>query len=127
MLSPGALERAQTVGASADTPMITVLLRLGLVDEDRLVTCLAEAAGVDLCPTAALPDEPAGFDLLPPRFLHAVQALPLSITPESAALALVDPTDTEAVTALHYRLQRPLTLYGLRASDFEKAFERLYG
>ncbi|WP_428249795.1 GspE/PulE family protein [Ferrovibrio sp.] len=127
LLNPAALERASVVCQSSGTPLVTVLVRLGLVDEERLAATLAEAAGAELCPASALPDEPVGTDLLPQRFLQSIQALPLALAPDLAEVALVDPTDAEALAALRYRLRRPLRLSVLRAGDFERGFERLYG
>jgi len=127
LLSPGALERLAAVGATADAPLVTILLRLGLVDEERLALTLAKAADAPLCRPEQLPEGAVATELLPARFLRSIQALPLALDDQRALVALVDPTDGEAADALAYRLQRPIELLCLRASEFEKAFERLYG
>lgn len=121
------LARASVVQQESGERLDAVLTRLGLVSEQALAEAIAEASGLRLAGPDDFPAEPAEAGALSPRFLREAKIVPLASVAGTMQAAFVDPLDPEAVEALAYALQRPVTALVARAGDVEAALDRLYG
>ncbi len=127
LLGAEALGRAELVAQETGERLEAVLTRLGLISEQALAAALAAATGLPILEAADLPATAIAADQLSPAFLRDVQALPVAIEPGHAVVALANPLDSFAVTALGFALGRRVQRAVVRASDLEAALDRLYG
>lgn len=99
-----ARQLAQTEGVRADR----ILLRLGLVEEPRLIAEIAAVNGIDLLdPQSAILDESSAHRLGHP-YLSAQLAAPLASPSDAALVAVADPLNTALLVELAFHLECPV-------------------
>lgn len=126
-LSSGSLERAENITKESGEKLELVLTRLGLMGERELTEALAEFLHLPLLTAREFPEIAVLEDCLSRRFLKEVQILPLADGKDSLAVAAVNPLDTYALEALRFAVGKPVHCSVIYPSDFEIAYERLYG
>jgi general secretion pathway protein E len=126
-LTAPALARAETLQRETGERLDAVLLKLGLVAEGDLADSLSAALGLPRIGADGFPAAALLPDLLPAAFLRQMRALPVEVhETRGITVAAVDPTDAYIATAIRYRLKQPVQLRVALASEFDRAFERLY-
>ena len=126
-LAPDALKRAEMVSQETGERIESVVTRLGLLSEQALAEGLARAgdlrllSSIDFPATAVAGAEPTA------AFLREMRALPIAIEKDKLILALANPKDDFAATALGFIFNRPVERVVAAASDIEAAIDRLYG
>jgi len=127
-LDAAALQRARLLQQdSPGEPLANLLVRAGLVAERDVVDALATLTGVPVAAAADYPELPVLEEQVSVRFLKQSRVLPLREDAESLVLAMQDPTDAYAMDALRLVTQRRIEPRLAVPSEFEAAFERLYG
>jgi general secretion pathway protein E len=121
------LSRARAVQGESGDRLDAVLTRLGLVSERALADAMAAATGLEQIAAEDFPSAPIGADLVSPRFLREMSAVPIALSEGRVRVALVDPFDGYASRALGYAFGLPVQPMVARASDVEAALDRLYG
>ena len=127
LVAPETFARARLVQEETGERLDAVLTRLGLVAEQTLANTIAEATGLPIAAAADFPQEPVASELLSPRFLRDVKAVPLAATEQELRVALVNPLDPYPIEALGFATARKITPMVGRTGDVEAALERLYG
>ena len=127
LAAPEAISRARTVQFETGERLDAVLTRLGLVSESALAQAISDATGLRLVGADDYPAEPVAADIIAPRFLRDVRAIPLKEAGGRIEVAFVDPLDPYPAAALAFALQCEVTSLVARASDLEAALDRLYG
>lgn len=124
---PDDLARARAAAEIADKRLDQALLDLGLLTEAALREVLARQFGVADVQPAELPRTPVLPDELSPHYLATAGALPLSVTGETLALAMVDPFDDFAATAISLKTGRSVLRRRISRQRFEAALAEVYG
>ena len=127
LLSPDALARAEAVQAESDEPIESVATRLGLVSEQALAQGFARAAQLPLLTASDFPKARVGDTVPTAAFLRDIRALPVGLTEGRLRIALANPFDDFAATALGYSFACPVDRAVAPASDIDAAIDRLYG
>jgi len=127
LVAPETFARARLVQEETGERLDAVLTRLGLVAEQTLANTIADATGLPVATTEDFPAEPVALDLISPRFLRDVRAVPLSQTDTELRVALINPLDPYPIEAMGFATERRITPLVGRANDVESALERLYG
>jgi general secretion pathway protein E len=127
LVAPETFARAKLVQEETGERLDAVLTRLGLIAEQTLANTLADATGLPIVSAQDFPPEPVQDDMISPRFLRDVRAVPLAKTDEELKVALIDPLDPYPMRALRYASALRVTPMVARASDVEAALDRLYG
>ncbi len=126
-LAESDLLRAQRVQETSDEPLEAILIKLGLVSERDMAEAFAALYGLPLVKTDDYPDLPLLEDSVSPRFLKESRVIPLFEQDQGIVLAMANPTDTYAISALQLASGKPvLPRVGL-PTEIEVAYERLYG
>ncbi len=125
-LASGELERARQLAAEQGCAPWTMLLRLGLVAEDRLAAVFCEALGLERIDEEALPDVPLFEEVLSPHFLQEHLVLPAALADGRLHLAMADPTDEFSVAAVEAATGLPVVRRVALPSVLERALARLY-
>ena len=127
LLPPTELARAKTLARESGDPLDTVCTRLGLCAERDLTTSIGRALSVDVAGPRAFPAEAACPGTFNPLFLRTVRAIPLGEDQGGLAVAMVDPTDLDAIRGLEFAADQKIVRRVCSATDFEAAWYRLYG
>ncbi len=122
-----AVRRAQRAQRQSGERFDLVLTRLGLIPEADLVKALAGYLAMPLALRTDFPDTPVHADRLQLAFLKAHHLLPLADESDRLVIAMSDPFDTEAVAAVAFLFEQPVTCCLAPASEIKAALDRIYG
>jgi general secretion pathway protein E len=125
-LSPDALARAETVSAETGERIESVVTRLGLLSEQAIAQGLAETTGLRLVGARDFPAEAITGGDSSAAFLREMRAVPIACDENHLTLAMANPSDDFAVTALEFMFGRPVTRVVAPASDIDASIDRLY-
>jgi len=125
-LDEAAADRAFRVRAESAERLEQILTKLGLVHERDVAEAIARELDLPLVAPGDYPDAPV-LESASAKFLRQAQVLPLADTPERLILAVTDPLDDYPVRSLSLLAGKPVEIRIAAPSDFELAYERLYG
>ena len=127
LLTPDALTRAEAVQLETGEPLESVVTRLGLVSEQALALALSKAAHLPLISARDFPVARLEGASPSAAFLREMRALPLTVVDGRLRLALANPFDDFAATALGFTFAIPVDRVVAPSSDIDVAIDRLYG
>ena len=104
-----------------------VLTRLGLIPEADLARLLAEYLGLPLVGAADLPAVALFPNELQIAFLAAAKIIPIEDDGERVVMAMADPFNTEAVSALAFLLGRRIDAAVMSQAEVAIGIAQLYG
>jgi general secretion pathway protein E len=110
----------------ADT-LDAILVKLGLVSERDVAESLALQCDLALVKADEYPDIPVLEEIFSPRFLKEIKAIPLSEDNGSIVLAMANPTDSYALSAIQLASGKSVLPRVGIPSEIENVHERLYG
>jgi general secretion pathway protein E len=121
-----AVKRAERAQLQSGERFDVVLMRLGLVPEAEMARLLADYLGLRLAGSADLP--PAGLFAgeLHAAYLTAARMVPLADDGECVTLAVADPFNAEAASALAFLLDRRVAPAVMPQAEIAAAIARLY-
>jgi hypothetical protein len=115
VITPEVLERALKIQRTWKSPLGSILVSMGAINSFELAKGLAAQFGLPYRDPHAIPPHPEvvakAVRVLGEEFLRRNNILPLEITEDAVKIAVVDPTDREAVERLR-------EVYGLSAALF---------
>ncbi len=120
------LDRGRRAAEESGGRLELILLQLGLVSERGLVDSFAELLGLPIVPTDGYPVEPILPERLAARFLRDVRALPIAHEPGLLTVALADPLDPFAASAIAAATGCAVAPAIAVPIELEAAFDRLY-
>ena len=127
-LSVDNFNRAKTLSARSNEKLSSVLLKLGMVSERDMAEVLAEQYDLQLVLPERYPDIPVLDDkTVSPRFYKQSRTMPLYAEEDYLILAMADPSDDYAISAMQMALGKQVLPRVGVPSDIETAYERLYG
>ncbi len=126
-LNEGGLARALYLAGESQERFETVLTKLGLISERDLADALAGFLKLPLAAPADFPAAPIFEDKLSRAFLKQSQVIPLADNDSDVTVAAINPLNIYAIDAVRFALGRPVSLRVCYPTDFDAAFERLYG
>jgi general secretion pathway protein E len=122
-----ALRRARRAQAQSGERFDLVLSRLGLVTDTDLASVLSEMLAIPSADPNDFPQWPLFAHELQIAFLRSSRLLPLLESDDGIVVATSDPFNTEAISALGFLLDRPISLRLAGVGDIERHIEWLYG
>jgi general secretion pathway protein E len=120
------IERGQRVAADNGQRLDTVLLQLGLISERGLAASYAVLLDLPIATPDHYPAEALFTGSLQPRFLRNARALPLAERGRSIVLAMADPLDEFAASAITAATGLKVEIEVAVPFELEAAFDRLY-
>ncbi len=127
LLQPDALVRAQAIQLETDEPLESVVTRLGLASEQALAQGFANASGLPLIAARDFPAARVEGATPSAAFLREMRALPVALLSGRLTLAIANPFDDFARTALGFSFGCPVDCVVAPPSDIEAGIDRLYG
>jgi general secretion pathway protein E len=127
LIGEDALARARLVQAESGERIEAVATRLGLTSEIAMARMFAQATGLPIIESEALPLAPVGGPVLSPAFLRDMRMLPVAIDDAGVLIALAYPLEEFAAQAARFVFGVPVRRAIALPSDIDAAIERLYG
>ncbi len=126
-LDTAGLQRAERAMKAGSEGLHILLPKLGMVSEKDVADALSETLGLDLAAAGDYPDLPVHGEALSANFLKASRIVPLDDSDQALTVAMADPLDSYAVSALRLYAQKPIVIRVGVPADIESALERLFG
>jgi general secretion pathway protein E len=120
------LERARRVAAETGGRLDHILTQLGIVSERSLAQALSRLLGIPLATAREYPEEPLFVDRLKGKFLRRARALPIAADARGVTLAMADPLDDFARSAVAAALSLPIAAAVAVPVELDAALDRLY-
>src|SRR5215813_7908123 len=121
------LRRVQHVQQERSEPMERLLVELGFLSEDDLLTLLSQYYGAPIVGTREFPQEPPAIANVNPGFFRQVRLCPLAIHDGQLVAALADPGDLYAIEAIEKATGLRLSLRLAREREILEALNSYYG
>ncbi|HDK38585.1 MAG TPA: type II secretion system protein GspE, partial [Thiolapillus brandeum] len=118
--------RAQRLAAESGVSIWHMVNKLGLVSERDLAQAFARELNLELLDAESFPDVPLFEDVVSQRFLKESRVLPLYLENESLYLAMADPTDEFAISAMQAASGHQVQPVVALPADIDHAIQRLY-
>jgi general secretion pathway protein E len=125
-LDETALDRAVRLAAESGSPLASILTQLGLVSERDLAEASATLLDLTVADAGDYPQQAVLPDRLRSKFLQKSRALPIAADDKAITVAMADPLDHFAISAIALASGRAVTVVVAVPIDLEAAFERLY-
>lgn len=103
------------------------LLDSGLISDRDIAIALSRQMAIPLVRPIDYPENALLEDTITVRFIKEYQFIPIRERNNSVAIALVDPTDDYIIKAVQLSTEKKVIRCIAVASEFNDAFERLYG
>ncbi len=126
-LADADLQRARRVQEGTGENLDSLLVKLGLVSERDLAEALSTQLKLPLVQPADYPDTPVTNSGVSARFLKESRAIPLFEDEQGLTVAMANPTDDYVLAALRLATGKAVWPRVAMPSEWEAAFERLYG
>ena len=104
----------------------TVLVRLGLLTEERLLTCLSQQHNVPSITLSHLDIDPEVLRLVPGPLAEKLEVLPIKRSGNTLTLAMADPTNVLALDDVSFMTNLQIQPVVASQVVIRKAIERLY-
>ena len=104
-----------------------MLTKLGLVTERDMAEALAEHLGLPLAAPEDYPDEALFEGEVSQKFLKDSRVVPLADGPDGLVLAMADPLDAFAISAMELNTGRDVRPWVGVPADIEAAVDRVHG
>ncbi len=121
------LERAARLAETSGEPLHAVLTKLGLVTERDMAEALAEHLGLPLAAPEDYPDEALFEGEVSQKFLKDSRVIPLSDGADGLVLAMADPLDAFAISAMELNTGLNVRPWVGVPADIEAAVDRVHG
>lgn len=126
-LSAEALARGEEVAARTGVRLPAALTRLGLLSEAELSEAFSKLLGIPRIRREALIAPKTLPTDLNPAYLKSKRVLPTSVTAAGVELAMADPLDEAALSALRFAFQKPVFPVAAEESDIEEILAEVLG
>ncbi|MEJ5301349.1 MAG: ATPase, T2SS/T4P/T4SS family [Thermodesulforhabdaceae bacterium] len=109
-------------------PLMDALERVGIRDEETVLSMLSDAYGLKVLKSSEYPERPVLFDGISVDFLRYHSVIPLSYDDSSVAIIMNDPWDLAPLEVLErYFADIPVRYYLGHRDEIRTAIDRLYG
>jgi hypothetical protein len=108
------------------TKLGSVLVAAGEINEDERYRALSEQLGVAYVRLGEFDVEAAALASLPPDFVRRHRVLPLMFHEGQLVIATDDPADTDTLSALRFRTQKPAEVVLASPGDLDSAIATHY-
>ncbi|MGB3241792.1 MAG: ATPase, T2SS/T4P/T4SS family [Candidatus Omnitrophota bacterium] len=126
MISAEDLKKAQKTYEEQGGKLSEILVKLGVISKDDLLTSVSEAIGLPLLDLSRLRVEVDILKLIPTRVVNLYKVLPISRMGNLLTVAMVDPMDVFALDDLKAITRLEISPILAGEDDMREAIRRLY-
>ena len=125
-LEPSDLERALRLQASRDERLGALLVKLGLLSDKDLAKALSRQLSLPLAQPDDYPKQALHLGEFSTKFLKRSRVVPIAQADGQVVLAMADPLDDHAVSAMQFAVGLPMARWVGADCDIAAALRRLY-
>ena len=125
-LDPKNLARGQRLAAENGGRLDSILTQLGLISERALAEATAKLLGLKIATASDYPSGAILPDRLKLKFLRKARVIPIALDDRSVTVAMTDPLDHFAVSAIGIAASREVQVRVAFPIDLEAALDHLY-
>ncbi len=111
LVSAKVLDDYTTRAQQDSTPLVSLLLKDGIVDNETMTHCIAFVSGVPYVNLVDTPIDQSVLSMLPLDIAERFMAVPLGEVQNRLAVAMLDANNIQAVDFLANKIARPLKVY----------------
>jgi type IV pilus assembly protein PilB len=126
LISTDQLQRALTEQKGSADKLGTILVRLGFITEDSLVSFLSKQYAIPAITVAQVDPDPDVLKLVPEQIAKKHGVLPIKRMGNTLTLAMADPTNVFALDDVGFMTGLQIQPVVASEAAIRKAFERLY-
>ncbi len=126
-ITPEELERAQDESTKTGMPLSKALSSLGLIDEGQLKSALELEYGVNYVALKKTKPDPDAIALVPRSMCVKLEAIPVSKDAKKVTLAMVTPSDQDAIDEFHSKIGLQIKPLVCLEEDFAEFVKQAYG
>ena len=126
LISTDQLQRALTEQKGSADKLGTILVRLGFITEDSLVSFLSKQYAIPAITVAQVDPDPDVLKLVPEQIAKKHSVLPIKRMGNTLTLAMADPTNVFALDDVGFMTGLQIQPVVASEAAIRKAFERLY-
>lgn len=124
LLSRKELSEAKTRAAANGEPLVSMLLKEGKLDDEKLTKILAEINGVPYVNLSNVQIGSKTLSLLPKDIAEHYMAVPLGEMDQRLVVAMLDAGNVQAVDFLSEKIKRPLKVYSASESGIRRVLQQ---
>ena len=125
-LSPGDLDRALRLQHAHGERLGRLLVRLGIISDKDVAQGLSQQLSLPLATAQDFPKQPLPLGDIAPAFLKKNRIIPIGRDDSQLKLAMADPLDTEAASAMEFFAGVPVARWVTTESEVASALRRIY-
>lgn len=111
LVAQATITKSQEDAAKSNQPLLAMLLKQGIVDDELLTHAIAQVSGVPYVNLRSSMIEEKILSLLPEDIAERFMAVPLAEVQNRLAVAMIDANNVQAVDYLANRIQRPIKVF----------------
>ncbi|MDD4879280.1 MAG: type II secretion system protein GspE, partial [Candidatus Omnitrophica bacterium] len=127
LVTPEKLKKAKEEADRTKEPLRRVLTRLGMVEEDAIISFFEQQLGIPRIDFSNYLLDPKVIDILPENFCRKNMILPLFKTGGTLTIAMVDPLDIFALDEARLKAKCEVEPVVVPEKELIKAFDQFYG
>ena len=126
IVTPEQLVRAKTDQQQQGGPLVTSLIRLGIIRDDDLLICLHQEYRLPILDLQSIEPSPEVLRLIPPVLAQKHHVLPISRNGSILTLAVADPSNLAAFNEIKFLSGCDVKVVLANAGAIEKAIQKNY-
>ena len=126
LITPENLQRALVEQKGSNEKLGTILVRLGLIQEDQLIGFLSRQYGIPSITLSQLDFDPEVVKLVPAQIARKYEVLPVKRTGNALTLAMADPTNVFALDDVAFMTNLQVLPVVASQGAIRQAIERIY-
>lgn len=111
LVAKATIDQSQQESATTNEPLLSILLKKGIVDDELLTHAIAQVSGVPYVNLRSSMIDEKILQLLPEDIAERFMAVPLAEVQNRLAVAMIDANNVQAVDYLANRIQRPIKVF----------------
>ena len=127
LITPEKLKRAKEEAESTKESLRHVLVKLGMVDEDDIVSFIEEQMGIPRIDFSNYIIDPKVIDLIPESLARKRLLIPLFKIGETLTIAMADPMDIFAIDEVRLKTDCQVDPVVVSEKDLLRVFDQYYG
>lgn len=127
LITPEKLKKATEEANRTKEPLRRVLIKLGMVDEDAIISFFGDQLGIPRIDFSNYILEPQVVDILPENFCRKNLIMPLFKIGETLTIAMVDPLDVFTLDEVRLKTGCEVDPVVVSEKELTKVFDQYYG
>src|SRR3989338_9631803 len=127
LITPEKLKKAKEEAEKTKESLRHVLVKLGMVDEDDIISFIEEQMGIPRIDFSNYIIDPKVVDLIPESLARKHLLIPLFKIGDTLTIAMVDPMDIFAIDEIRLKTNCQIEPVVVAEKDLLKVFDQYYG